>query len=170
LLLNAEQLCHESGGHAGPHSFTMGVSQPSKRVHKKADRKGNSSRQKGTKGTSSTRSVDAASSSRGPAPPQVVSSAVSLPCTCSECLQGSLHAYHPCFLCAVQTHYAAHYVTGLQPLFSSMASAKFVKLHSIACAGEATFDSEWQEVAVHRPVFTGRLHSLCFSMLTPSVS
>ncbi|KAL0054814.1 hypothetical protein WJX82_002763 [Trebouxia sp. C0006] len=55
------------GGDVGPHPFTMGFSQPSKRVHKKADRKGHSSRQKGAR---STRTVDAASSSRVPVPPQ----------------------------------------------------------------------------------------------------
>ena len=98
----------------------MGFSQPSKRVHKKADRKGHSSRQKGAR---STRTVDAASSSRVPVPPQVVPCAASSPCTCSECLQGSLHAYHPCCLWALQAHFAAHYATTLPPLCSSMASS-----------------------------------------------
>ncbi|KAL0055179.1 hypothetical protein WJX82_008337 [Trebouxia sp. C0006] len=55
------------GGDVGPHPFTMGFSQPSKRVQKKADRKGHSSRQKGTR---STRTMDAAPSSKDPAPPQ----------------------------------------------------------------------------------------------------
>ncbi|KAL0035785.1 hypothetical protein WJX77_002591 [Trebouxia sp. C0004] len=54
-------------GHVGPHPFTMGVSQPRKRVHKKPDKKGHSSRQKST---SSIRSVHAATSRWGPAPPQ----------------------------------------------------------------------------------------------------
>ena len=88
---------YELGVDVGPHPFTMGGSQPSKRVHKKADRKGHSSRQKGTR---STRTTDAASS-KGPVPPQVVPSAAALPCTCFECLQGSLHAYHPCCLWAL---------------------------------------------------------------------
>ena len=114
-------MCHESGGDIGPHPFTMGSSQPSKRVHKKADRKGHSSRPKGTR---STQTVDAAaSSSRVPVPPQVAPSAASLPCTCSECLQGTLHAHHPCCLWALQAHFAAHYATRLPPLCSSMASS-----------------------------------------------
>ncbi len=138
-------MCYESGGDVGPHPFTMGVSQPSKRVQKKADRKGHSSRQKGTR---STRTMDAAPSSKDPAPPQVAPSAASLPCTCFECLQGSLHAYHPCPRClwARQTRYAAHHVTTISTSCSINGRRQLVMLHSTGCAGEVTFIKESQDL------------------------